>query len=149
MTFWTDERLLAELSAAAAPPDVPAGVLEGARAVYGWRTVDAELAALLYDSATSSSLPAAVRGEPATLRSLTFTAPDLVIDLELDATGLAGQVVPARPGTVLVHSPGAGDASAHVDEVGWFVVRPAPVTRFQVSYRGQDGRHVVTPWISL
>lgn len=75
---WDDDRLVAELAAALAPPDVPAGVVEAAKAVYTWRTLDAQLAALAYDSAKSGESLIGVRGGSAQPRSLAFEAPGVL-----------------------------------------------------------------------
>lgn len=147
---WDDERLLREVVAAAAPPDVPEGVLHTALAVYTWRTIDAELAALAFDSALAPAFAADVRGDQATLRTLTFESRDIVLELELSLTGLAGQVVPAQRGTVEIRTLEAPQESipVDVDGVGFFSVHPVPVGPFKLTLRTADGRSIVTPWIS-
>ena len=46
-----DEQLLSDVGAAiAAADEVPASVIEAAKASFTWRTVDAELAELVFDS---------------------------------------------------------------------------------------------------
>lgn len=48
----TDEELLAELGAALrTAEEVPAGFVNAGKAAFAWRGVDAELAALTFDSA--------------------------------------------------------------------------------------------------
>ena len=68
-----DDRLLAELAAAldAADP-VPARVLDAAKESFTWRTIDAELAELVFDSAEQQL--AGVRGIDGT-RQVTFQTP--------------------------------------------------------------------------
>ena len=44
---------------------VPDRVIAGARAAWTWRTIDEELAELVFDSALVSSLASAVRTPPA------------------------------------------------------------------------------------
>lgn len=146
---WDDDRALTELAAALAPPDVPAGVLEAARAVYTWRTVDAELAALAYDSATARQVPLGVRGDQATLRSLTFEAANIVIEVEVGADAIVGQIVPPLSGTVDVHAPTGVVGSVEVDDVGSFSVRSIPRGPFQLAYRTPGGDRVVTSWVTL
>ena len=93
-----DEALLQELRAAARrfdpPPD---SVLEAARASLTWRTIDAELAALEFDSAVDLAATAVRGGEGP--RLLTFAAPGLNIEVEVSPIGprrqLVGQLVPA------------------------------------------------------
>ena len=60
LTDWTDDELLAELRAAIAEADlVTDRQREAARAAFTWRTVDAELAELLHDSALEAVPPCA------------------------------------------------------------------------------------------
>ena len=56
---------------------VPTSVLDAARAAYSWRTIDAELAHLTYDSETSEAM-AGARSQQAALRAgeLTVTMQD-------------------------------------------------------------------------
>ena len=146
-----EDRLLRELVAALGPPDAPPAAVEAARAVFTWRTVDAELAALVHDSALTG--PAAgVRGAgDAAVRSLTFSTDEVTIDVDLDASGLVGQVVPPGGGSVEVRVGGAAGAAAEgafdVDALGTFAVRPLPTRPFQLLL--DDGtRRVVTAWIA-
>jgi hypothetical protein len=87
---------------------VPDQLVAGARAALTWRTVDAELAELLYDSDRDDA-PVLVRdglGGPAT-RLLTFGSAPSTIDLEVDAGGdLVGVVSP--PGRYVVELQAAG-----------------------------------------
>src|SRR3954471_11304839 len=107
---WTDEELLAELAEALrAEQEVPAALVDSGKAVWTWRTVDAELAALTYDSAAetahgelalirSEAAPgerARPRAEAAPLRSLTYASTHFIIDLEVTRDALLGQVQPA------------------------------------------------------
>jgi len=162
----TDDELLAELSRAfSAPGQVPARVVAAGKAAWTWRSVDAELAELIADSDTGplaaddpARQPAgATRAEQAVLRSLSFVAADLIIELEVTAESVLGQLVPARAATVTlqtcdfddVGSPVDGTAQVAVDEVGWFRLSPVPARRFRLSCSTADGRTVVTGWISL
>src|SRR5262245_28009413 len=97
---WTDdERLLSDLGAALRVerevPDRPPGT---GRAAFSWRNVDAELAALTFDSTAAEST--GVRAETATLRALTFAATSLTIELEITTDALVGQLVPPQRGEV-------------------------------------------------
>lgn len=141
-----DDRLLAALAAALGPPDAPQAAVDAARAVFTWRTIDAELAALVHDSAVTG--PAVgVRGAGAAVRSLTFSTEEVVIDVDLDASGLVGQVVPAQEGTLEVRVRGAVVGTVEIDAVGSFSVRPLPDGPFQLLLH--DGaRRVVTAWIT-
>jgi len=98
-----DERLLDELRRVLDRTDpMPEQVTRAARESYTWRTVDAELAALAWDSDADRPL-ASVRGT-GDARLLTFDAEGLRFDLEISGSGrdrrLVGQLVPAQPGEV-------------------------------------------------
>src|SRR5215217_3690100 len=106
-----DDLFLEELRALAAEGDpVPERVLAAARGSFTWRTIDAELAELAYDSALDVTRLAAVRSGD-TVRLLTFETPELTIELEVTDVGdrrrLLGQLVPAAAGILeLRHSGG-------------------------------------------
>ena len=72
---------------------VPDRVLDGARAAWTWRTIDEELAELVFDSAAELT---GVRSED-TARQLTFRAPGMEIEVMVtdEATRrIVGQLVP-------------------------------------------------------
>ena len=152
MTSWddavdgmSDDELLAELRAAVAEEDqVTDRQREAARAAFSWRTVDAELAELLHDSALES---AAVRGDdPA--RTLSFASGPLTLEVEIDGDTVLGQVVGAAADSVLMQRSIADDEPLPVDPSGFFRVEgvaPGPV-RFVV----QAGDWTLTsPWVAI
>lgn len=147
---WTDdEQLYTELGEALRTADaVPGRFVEAGKAAFAWRTVDAELAQLSYDSAVDG-VPAGTRAEPAALRSLTFAASGLTIEVELTEDALLGQVVPPQPGSVELRQKDGSTMTVPVDEVGWFVVRPLPTGLFRLLVRTADGRAVLTEWATL
>jgi hypothetical protein len=125
-----DDRLLAALSAASRTLDpVPPSVTEAAKAAFTWRTIDAELAALVYDSAEQEL--AGVRGVPAR-RSLSFEYADVVVDMELDESErtLTGQVAPRAVDWIELHQADSGaPVRVDADDLGRFRmtgVRPGP-----------------------
>ena len=78
---------------------VPERVLEGARAAFTWRTIDTELAELVFDSARELT---GVRSED-TDRQVTFRAPGVEIEVMVVENGtrrLIGQLVPPSETTV-------------------------------------------------
>ena len=147
-----DERLLAELGEAIrAAGEVPAGFVAAGKAAFAWRTIDAELAALTHDSADApgDAILAGTRADPAQLRSLTFVARELSIEIEVTADALLGQIVPPQPGRIELRGP---DGSAHtvdIDDVGWFVITPVPRTMFRLYLRTEAGTSIHTEWITL
>src|SRR5947208_3219487 len=99
--FNDDDSLLAALKGAVLEADdVPPSFVEAAKASFAWHNIDAELAALTYDSSRDMLAGAATRStsEPAQLRCLTFDASQLSIELEILGDTLHGQLVPPQRG---------------------------------------------------
>jgi hypothetical protein len=150
---WTEEELLAMLaSALRAEQEVPGSLVDAGKAVWTWRSVDAELAALTYDSAVAGAghQLVATRSEAASLRSLTYASQNLTIELEVTREALLGQVQPAQAARVEVVTRSGALTRVEVDDVGWFTVRPVPRDPFRISCTTVDGSvKVVTAWIEL
>jgi hypothetical protein len=147
---WSDdERLLAALGdAVRAAEAVPPDFLAAAQAAYTWRDIDAELAALTYDSALEQDRePAGTRAQQAGLRALTFVSAHLSIELEVGRESCLGQLVPAQPGRVEVQVVTGEAMPVTVDEVGFFVVRPVPAGWFRLRCHTAEGADVVTGWV--
>lgn len=142
-----DDRLLAELGdAVRAGQEVPERFRAAARAAYGWRTVDAELAELTED--TSAPLAGARAGAPAP-RTLRFRTGGLTVEVELTADALQGQLVPAGPGRITLEEAGGEPRESEVDGVGWFLFTPPPATTFRLRIRPGTGPAVVTAWTGV
>ena len=144
-----DDQLIAALGAAIQHADpVPEHVLAGARAAFTWRTIDAELAELVFDSATELT---GVRSADIA-RQVTFQAPGIEIEVMVIDNGqrrIVGQLVPPSEVTVQLTS---GDAVAvtQTDELGRFTftdVQPGPVRLSVLGSSGEDLVH--TEWILL
>jgi hypothetical protein len=150
---WDDEALLAELRALAARADpVPERVREAARGSLTWRTIDEELARLVYDSALDAELAALVRGGEA--RLLTFELDGLAVEVEATAADdgslvLVGQIVPPGAAAIEVRHPG-GTVAAAADDVGRFRVAGVPAGPVSLRTRraGADA-WVATEWVTL
>lgn len=143
-----DDNGLLELlgDALRATDPVPAHVLDGARAAFTWRTIDAELAELVFDSSREL---AGVRAEESN-RQVTFKAPGVEIEVMVIENGtrrLVGQLVP--PSTKQIELVG-GDSvyTTETDRLGRFTfdeLAPGPV---RLVVLGEDGAHIVqTEWI--
>ena len=144
-----DDELLDVLGRAlrAAEP-VPERVLVGARAAWTWRTIDQELAELVFDSAAELT---GVRSED-TARQLTFRAPGMEIEVMVvdeASRRIVGQLIP--PGEFIVQL-AAGDQvlEESTDRLGRFTltgIAPGPV---RISVSDPDGTQVViTEWTLL
>lgn len=146
-----DQALLADLREALNWADpVPEALLEAARASFTWRTIDAELAELVADSAMEA---AAVRSAAAlATRLLTFTADDITVVVEIEEAGAArrllGQVLLPRAGSIEVRRPG-GRQSTAVDELGRFRAEDVPAGPMQLACRFADGTALVTDWVTI
>ncbi len=146
---WADDRLMAALGEAArAARDVPPEFTEAGKAAYTWRTVDAELAALTFDSAVEAVAPA-VRAEEASPRFLTFAGAELTIELEISPDSIVGQMVPSQPGHVDTCPASGAAATAELDEIGCFIIRPLPPSPFRLHFHTAAGVSVLTTWITL
>ena len=145
----SDDEMLALVGRALRAADpVPERVLEGARAAWTWRTIDEELAMLVFDSAAELT---GVRSED-TARQLTFRAPGMEIEVMVtdQATRrIVGQLVP--PGafsiTLLV---GSAEWTQTTDRLGRFTfddVAPGPVRMVVADSAGTP--IVTTEWVLL
>jgi hypothetical protein len=152
-----DETLLEELRALVGRLDpVPPSVLEGARAAYTWRTIDAELIELTRDSATEAPAePALVRAVTGP-RLLVFESDRISIEVEVSVESdgklrLVGQLVPPARAAIEVEQPD-GKVATESDELGRFMIKglsPGP-TRLRCRPFGADGgRSLTTEWTQL
>ncbi len=122
---------------------VPDRVMEGARAAWTWRTIDQELAELVFDSAAELT---GVRSED-TARQLTFRAPGMEIEVMVvdeASRRIVGQLVPPGSFTVQLLSSDDLERKEATDRLGRFsfdAVAPGPV---RLAVIAPDGAHIVT-----
>lgn len=141
-----DRGLLDELAAAlTSQRDVDPRHREAARGAFAWRTVDADLMELTYDSVDE---PSTVRGPVGSQpRALAFTSRAGSLEVEVDGDRVRGHVLPARVATVTMRNVEGEHAEATSDEDGMFVLMgtlPGPV-QFQVG----DESGGTTSWVRL
>lgn len=149
-----DARLLDDLRSVVQRADpVPAPVEAAARATFIWRTVDAELAELAYDSLLDADRLAGVRGDDGP-RVLTFEGPEFSVEVEVAEEGsgrrLVGQLVPPAPARIEVRHSG-GLLRLGADEVGRFAtggVAAGPVS-LRCHVAGADGPPLDTAWVTV
>lgn len=147
---WEDDNdLLALLEEAlGAEGDVPPDFIAAGKAAFAWRTIDAELAALVYDSDREHE-PALTRNQTtADLRALTFASAHVTIELELTATGLIGQLVPPSVAEIDVQTAAGVTSSVTTDELGCFTIRVIPQEPFRLRCRAGETIDVLTTWIT-
>jgi hypothetical protein len=149
-----DDELLDELRRASGRYDPPpASVIEAARASLTWRTVDAELAALAFDSALDrSAVPVRSTGGP---RQLSFNAPGLSIEVEVSPAGarrrLVGQLTPPQPARIDVRHAG-GITTVNTDTLGRFRadgIRAGPVSLRCHPTDPPSAPRFVTEWVTV
>ncbi len=122
---------------------VPDRVIEGARAAWTWRTIDQELAELVFDSAAELT---GVRSED-TARQLTFRAPGMEIEVMIvdeASRRVVGQLVPPGSFTVQLLSSDDLVREETTDRLGRFsfdAVAPGPV---RLAVIDPDGTPIVT-----
>lgn len=144
-----DQLLSAVKTALAAVDEVPKRFVEIGKASFTWRDIDAELAALTYDSSRDALAGAGTRAEPASLRCLTFDASQLTIEVEIIGDALHGQLVPPQPGQVEIRHADGTLSTAPVNEVGYFTATPVPAGTFRIYCRTANDIVVQTDWITL
>lgn len=145
---WEDDNdLLALLEEALdAEGDVPPDFIAAGKAAFAWRTIDAELAALVYDSDRE---PALTRNQTtADLRALTFASAHVTIELELTGVGLIGQLVPPSTAEIDVQTAAGVTSSVTTDELGCFTIRVIPQEPFRLRCRAGETIDVLTTWIT-
>ncbi|MDT7580767.1 MAG: hypothetical protein QOK35_2031 [Pseudonocardiales bacterium] len=150
--WWNDDDELQELlrAALAEQRDTPARFVEAGKASFAWHSIDAELAALAYDSVTDAQATAGVRQtDRAAIRELTFAFRDATVHVQIARGGLHGQVVPPRRGEVELHVQGRQVRTAQVDDQGWFSFTPLPTTGFRLLWRIAGGGTAMTDWLTL
>lgn len=146
-TGWSDDELLAALSEATRQAGEPTPTMAAAAdAAFSWRTIDAELAALTYDSLAEEA--ALVRDASTSTRQLVFEGEALSVELEHTPDGLVGQLVPPTAGTVTLLGPAGELATAEADELGLFRLEGA--RRGPVRLRCTTGSdEILTDWVQV
>ena len=144
-----EERLLSLLQRGLEQSDPsPVDVAEFAKAALSWRTIDADLAQLSYDSSEESD-SVSVRGV-ATSRMLAFESGELTIDLEHDPISgrLLGQPEPAGQMTIELHVLDKVFVTES-DDLGRFSFEGIQSGPFALVVRLEGREAVKTEWIIL
>lgn len=143
----SDDRLLELLSSAlGSERPVPPELTGDARAVFAWRTVDAELLELGFDSAVDEL--AGVRAADLSVRLLRFSAAGLDVELEAHPTGLHGHVTGAAVTEAVLERPGAPEERSRVDEYGRFSFSGDLEGPVRILLIGDEEEHL-TQWFLL
>lgn len=129
---------------------VPADVERVARESFTWRTVDAELADLAYDSLFDDASLAGVRSGEAP-RALTFAGATFSVELEVEEQGdrrrLLGQLVPPAGADIEVRHAG-GPSSLEADTMGRFATEvETGLVSLRCRLRDGEGAVLETAWV--
>ena len=152
-----DEELLAQLASALSQSDpVPERVLDGARAAFTWRTIDAELASLVFDSTQDL---AGVRSAAIDTheRQLTFRTVDGEHEIEVllidDDRGrgrrLVGQIIPPAERTVRLTTQDV-QSVVRTASLGRFTFDDVPAAPVRLEVLDDDDEsELATEWMVL
>jgi hypothetical protein len=148
--YETDDELAARLGRVLSAYDpVPSNVVAAAKASSAWRTIDAELAVLVYDSVLDKNECVGVRGGGA--RLLAFTSPDVTVELEVlgAGRGLIGQVGGTTAARVQICHPD-GSVSVQTDSIGHFSLPSVPTGPMTVRVIDEaSGAVTQTEWVAI
>lgn len=145
-----DSTLLGELREAIREADqVPEEFLTAARAAYIWRTIDSELAIaeLVFDSACDPE-PAGSTRSAGSARTLTFRSGPVVLEIEVSAAGVVGQLSPAQGGRITARTAEGPYGQATLDRVGFFALGPPPAAPVRI-YASTSEYAIATSWVCL
>lgn len=143
----TDDQLIEMLALALnATEPVPPHALQAAYETMSAETFEAELARLVFDSATDQLV--GVRGAE-TARQVTFRAPGVEIEIMVMAEGerrLVGQLVPPQAATIELRFANEVRESG-TDNLGRFQFTGVPTGEIQLAVTTEDGGKVITEWM--
>jgi len=151
----TDEALMTRLRDIAERIDpVPDLVYELGRAAFSLRSLDAELAELVDDSALHTDSFAGVRSADSAVRMLYYESSELAVELHVThregrRSGL-GQVIGGSATEVRVESTNRGDGqTVQIDDLGRFDLADLPGGPFRMHLLHPGRTLVITSWTTL
>jgi hypothetical protein len=130
---------------------VPESLLAAAKDCYTWRSIDSDLAELVFDSVAEDH-GVLVRGADHA-RLLSFEAPGLTVDVQVSGVGearrIVGQLAPPQRARVRIRQ-GPDVRALDADELGRFSgpLREGPFSLMCTGIAA-GSRPVVTDWIAL
>lgn len=146
---FTDDELLALLARGLELTDpVPPEVIAAARAAYAWRTIDVELAEIVFDT-RADTLVGMRSGEAS--RHVTFRSPGIEIEVMVtgeDRVDVVGQLVPPQEATVELVADGDVRTEA-TDRLGRFSFSGTPRGSVRIAVVTADGARIVTDRIEV
>ncbi|MBV9822805.1 MAG: hypothetical protein JO144_11250 [Actinobacteria bacterium] len=128
---------------------VPHDVIAAARAAFGLRSLDAELAALIYDSRADERLLAGMRAPADASRVLVFRTGEATLEMEFADGRALGQIDPPVGDRVELESPEGPLGRAEVDGNGCFSIDGNFSGLLRVRLYGGDRVALVTEWARM
>ncbi len=128
---------------------VPDDVVAFAKAAIELRDLDAELAALTYDSLHDPELAGAYRSATMSVRSLVFGVGEVTLDVDVLTDSFVGQLAPPMAGTVTVETPAGEVRRGEIDELGMFSLPRCPPGDVRFRVEPADGAPITTEWTRL
>jgi hypothetical protein len=145
----SDEALLGRLGAVFDELDpTPPEVVTEARALFGLRRLDEELAELVRDSAEDRGGLLVVRGE-GDVRLISFETGPVTVELQVTERGAVRDLVAQVTGAALVGAEvetSAGRRDVPIED-SLFTVEDVPAGLLRLRLRTAAGRHLVTSWV--
>jgi hypothetical protein len=145
----SDEALLVRLGAVLDELDpTPPEVVTEARALFGLRRLDEELAELVRDSAEDRGGLLAVRGE-GDVRLISFETGPVTVELQVTERGAVRDLVAQVTGTALVGAEietSAGRRDVPIED-SLFTVEDVPAGLLRLRLHTAAGRQLVTSWV--
>jgi hypothetical protein len=145
----SDEALLVRLGAVLDELDpTPPEVVTEARALFGLRRLDEELAELVRDSAEDRGGLLAVRGE-GDVRLISFETGPVTVELQVTERGAVRDLVAQVTGTALVRAEietSAGRRDVPIED-SLFTVEDVPAGLLRLRLHTAAGRQLVTSWV--
>ncbi len=145
----SDEALMARLRGILDDMDpVPATVAVEARALFGLRRLDEELAELVRDSADDRGGLLAVRGE-GDVRLISFETGPVTVELQVTERGPARDLVAQVAGAVVVGAEvetATGRRPVPIED-SLFTLDGVPAGLLRLRLRTDAGRDLVTSWV--
>jgi hypothetical protein len=121
-------------SAAVLDP-VPDALVLIAKESFTWRTVDAELAELVFDSLVDETVGVRSSAGPGQVRSMSFETSTGAVELEVDGPRIVGQIVPAAAAIVELRHP-SGTIVDRSDDWGRFRIDGVPRGPVRITVTG-------------
>ncbi len=154
-TFADDDALLAALHEALAVTRAPAAdgiagiaaLTAGAQAAFSFRTMEEELASLIYDSLLDADPVGAGRAAKAA-RTVVFESDAVSVEMEITDDGIVGQVAPPVGASVFAEASDGTRIAVVCDELGCFTL-PTPGHGMLRLHIAASGSTAVTEWAHL